>query len=446
MFKYNIAVIMLWLPVIGIFQMPYLDRIPLLALKMTRMFSTSYFGTVLRGDYNFYLNHPLYVFVSFGMYLVLITFLCKKYRQVEQDDDNWFSFSQMRTPTYLRPNDFFEPMRFSGYNLLGGLDMFSSHLSQPSLWLRPSISLDYIKHLPTWQYRPLLLATRAAENLKKMKMAMSTASMSVSSSISNCETKSVQECPGDRQSEMSNTFGTSAHASPYERKVDEVLSCSSVHDAASSDTRMDVHVCSHSQKCSSSNKSSDSTIEPIGMLNSDHEKCSSPSNPDAAVSEHSCLHCQSPHHDIKCDHSLTPCLTCGKTHPCMSETHNRSISDRTVADSSATNLSPESIHTHPAHSEVTNHSADRNPTPPCSTPLCGSGFPPGYLESHQCVICLDEYAPLTMLCGLPCGHVFHETCIISWFNREKHFCPMCRWPSYKLHPSLARRYPVTYSS
>ncbi|ESO82857.1 hypothetical protein LOTGIDRAFT_211488 [Lottia gigantea] len=56
-------------------------------------------------------------------------------------------------------------------------------------------------------------------------------------------------------------------------------------------------------------------------------------------------------------------------------------------------------------------------------------FPPGYLPNTQCVICLDDYENGITLCGLPCGHSFHEKCILSWLNRDNHFCPTCRWPA-----------------
>ena len=57
--------------------------------------------------------------------------------------------------------------------------------------------------------------------------------------------------------------------------------------------------------------------------------------------------------------------------------------------------------------------------------------PPGYLEGTQCVICLDHFSSHTLLRGLPCRHVFHDKCILTWLLRENHFCPVCRWPSFQ---------------
>lgn len=426
MFKYNIAVIMLWLPIIGIFQMPYLDRIPLLALKMVRNFSTSQFGTILRGDYSFYLNHPSYVYVTFGIYLFLITVLCKKYREVEQNDDDWFNFRHMRTHTHFRPNDIFEPMRISGYDLLGGLDVFGSRLSQPSLWLYPSVSLDYIKHLPTWRYCPVPLATRAAENSKKIEVALKS---NILCSHDNGAVSSVLEphCPSVSQSGEKNVPGKSSHSS---------LGRDRYHSLPAQVTSVDART-QHVQNSANTHTCSTPThhLDSSCGTASSSEKNSSP----ALAASNICLQCHN-HQNQSTELSKTSHSACDNL--CGSEADDGvtlSSNDRAGSDSNTAGLASESFHTKPGHSENP-YTTTRSPDPPSLASSSGSGFPEGYLESHQCVICLDEYVPFAMLCGLPCGHVFHETCIFSWLNREKHFCPMCRWPSYKFHPSLGTQF------
>lgn len=58
-----------------------------------------------------------------------------------------------------------------------------------------------------------------------------------------------------------------------------------------------------------------------------------------------------------------------------------------------------------------------------------------FLENNQCVICLDDYNNGVWLCGLPCGHSFHQSCIHTWLNRDNHYCPVCRWTSYTPKPT-----------
>nr|XP_009862187.1 E3 ubiquitin-protein ligase RNF103 isoform X2 [Ciona intestinalis] len=58
--------------------------------------------------------------------------------------------------------------------------------------------------------------------------------------------------------------------------------------------------------------------------------------------------------------------------------------------------------------------------------------PDGMREETSCSICLDNYKQHDHVCGLPCGHVFHHSCILSWLHSDQHCCPICRWPAYQV--------------
>ncbi|RWS01953.1 E3 ubiquitin-protein ligase RNF103-like protein [Dinothrombium tinctorium] len=60
-----------------------------------------------------------------------------------------------------------------------------------------------------------------------------------------------------------------------------------------------------------------------------------------------------------------------------------------------------------------------------------SRAPDGMLLLKECAICLEAYRKGQLICGLPCGHNYHEQCIMPWLYRDNHCCPTCRWPSYK---------------
>ena len=46
-------------------------------------------------------------------------------------------------------------------------------------------------------------------------------------------------------------------------------------------------------------------------------------------------------------------------------------------------------------------------------------------ETENCPICLDDITSKKTRKCLPCGHTFHEQCILRWF-KENATCPNCR--------------------
>lgn len=44
--------------------------------------------------------------------------------------------------------------------------------------------------------------------------------------------------------------------------------------------------------------------------------------------------------------------------------------------------------------------------------------------SAECPICLTGGG---VMCRLECGHIFHEKCLLKWFEQKAN-CPLCRAP------------------
>lgn len=91
------------------------------------------------------------------------------------------------------------------------------------------------------------------------------------------------------------------------------------------------------------------------------------------------------------------------------------------------------------HGNGTSPLADRALKDSCLTPEGVSNhqycdwlvWPCGMLQCSECVVCLENFVSEELLMGLPCGHAFHQHCIVVWLAGGRHCCPVCRWPSYK---------------
>ncbi|CAJ1058413.1 E3 ubiquitin-protein ligase RNF103 isoform X1 [Xyrichtys novacula] len=118
------------------------------------------------------------------------------------------------------------------------------------------------------------------------------------------------------------------------------------------------------------------------------------------------------------------------------EADKETDSSRSDSESSEqTDESPDrGPHTDPAASCSSCHEnrdlplADRSPE---HQPCDWSVWPCDVLHCSECVVCLENFVNKELLMGLPCGHAFHQQCIMVWLASGRHCCPVCRWPSYK---------------
>ena len=44
----------------------------------------------------------------------------------------------------------------------------------------------------------------------------------------------------------------------------------------------------------------------------------------------------------------------------------------------------------------------------------------------QCSICLENYTDNENIIQLKCTHIFHQECIMKWFQTNQKNCPLCR--------------------
>ncbi|CAM9258395.1 unnamed protein product [Chrysoparadoxa australica] len=72
------------------------------------------------------------------------------------------------------------------------------------------------------------------------------------------------------------------------------------------------------------------------------------------------------------------------------------------------------------------HNTDlEEPLSPSFQESRSAGGKEGNYLTDACSVCLDDYDEGDACMKLPCGHVFHQDCIATWF-RGSHCCPYCQ--------------------
>ncbi|KAG1363776.1 putative E3 ubiquitin-protein ligase XERICO [Cocos nucifera] len=56
----------------------------------------------------------------------------------------------------------------------------------------------------------------------------------------------------------------------------------------------------------------------------------------------------------------------------------------------------------------------------------GSAFGRRRQQAIDCRVCLVRFEPESVVNRLPCGHLFHETCLERWLDYHHATCPLCR--------------------
>ncbi|KAK3095550.1 hypothetical protein FSP39_016010 [Pinctada imbricata] len=149
--KFNMALLLLWMLLLTVFQLSCLSGLVEYGLKVIRTIGGSDFFSMLKTDYHFYSYHPFLVEMLFLFYLILIGFHYRKKHDSTDSTDaenspDW-DFAQFRTLEHL-----FYPVQ--PRSLLNRNAMAEWHHQEiPSLWAAVHMSTDYVHTLPVWEFR-----------------------------------------------------------------------------------------------------------------------------------------------------------------------------------------------------------------------------------------------------------------------------------------------------
>ncbi|XP_061690135.1 E3 ubiquitin-protein ligase RNF103 isoform X3 [Syngnathoides biaculeatus] len=154
---YNSILLVSWLPFLALLQLSYLDGLYGYSLKLLRYADTTTLASIVRADWTFYSSHPALFLCTYLVHGLLVDYFEKKRRcgNGSQEDSStnlewlaslweWYTSYLLHPIASLQqvPSDWEDDPIF-----------LFDRLAFPDLWLRPLVSMDYIKALPVWTFR-----------------------------------------------------------------------------------------------------------------------------------------------------------------------------------------------------------------------------------------------------------------------------------------------------
>lgn len=158
---YNTSLIVLFLPVVGLFQIPSLAPVLDFGLKVCRYIMGSNYASMFRQDYLCCLEYKFLFFSGFLVFGMFAGWLKRKYKglfgstnEENVNDTDWFA--QDLDYFYHMVHSF--PSLWTRHQIdysnleTESLDLLVRRLAIPDLWLRPLIPTEYIRNLPVWKF------------------------------------------------------------------------------------------------------------------------------------------------------------------------------------------------------------------------------------------------------------------------------------------------------
>jgi E3 ubiquitin-protein ligase RNF103 len=362
-------------------------------------------GSLLRADWQILSQHPYLLFFTFFVYGFMAMWLlrqhCHDEAQIERESDcPWWEVLPVDSywiNCLFRPMvTLTRPLPPSELELEEGIEMLIERLAVPNLWLQPVIPNEYIKDLPIWKFRgwdPLASKTDgkhiskledSPEIVERMMDGEDPYEMQCHGCVVRCccccctpervKYRHLELSP--RSQKKNGNRVTHLHQRNVEQTCHNCCTCNI------SFTHVSAEVCSALDRCQSHHENADSD------------------NVQTKI----------------------PCSLCVNRQTLT----DRLPSDVTASDSDTSVSSTWDFGNMKDNLSFSEESGDEVSYPPA-----------GMLPTTECAVCLESYRWGSLLCGLPCGHNYHQICIMAWLGRDNHHCPVCRWPAYKSKHSFS---------
>lgn len=436
--KYNITVLLLWLPLLGIIQLPCLSPVLEYSYKAIRLGSETWLMGKLRQDWLMYSGHSYVVLILFLFYCFVVHLISKKIHSPTSEDGMtsglWLRASLVDFYSFLlRPSPSFRSGLPRNDHLEEGLDLLIEQMAVPDLWLHPKTPADYIKDLQTWRYSCDWLQQHPSssnDNDSSDSEKGHSACRKKCSELSHYVLNSRLDCKC-----KSDMFSSSV----VQRKDSE-------NAGACGDNMFVVRpnekpVCSQPEPLSQSGSKNISSFFSNSNPNLQEAKILARSEAQLNDSSSMCKTNDAPPRE-KAHQNVDTEQCCGCSHG--EQRHDSTSEKQTEPETLGANCKPDKVHEKEKESNYTpvtprktspkRHANASKPKPsPRKKPRApnSDAWPEGVLFNSQCAICIESYTHGVTVCSLPCGHAYHWDCIVAWLKNGNHMCPICRWPAYK---------------
>ncbi|KAK0154245.1 E3 ubiquitin-protein ligase RNF103 [Merluccius polli] len=342
---YNSLLLVSWLPVLALLQLPYLQSFYAYSLKLLRYIDTTSLASLIRADWIFYTSHPALFLSTYLAHGLLVDYVEKKRCPPMSEGESstnleWLtSLWDWYISCLLHPIVSLQqiPVDQSDWD---DPNFLLQRMAFPDLWLHPLVNVDYIKALPTWNFSAINQQSR------KESLAERTDSVKDDEKQGFIPKDHVRQINISEEGEFS--------------KSPNVLPNQNV-----------------------SSKNNFVIQNPNNQIMNINNTCR-----------------------CGCDANLTIACCCQEDGPSGS--------------------------TAGGHQD----GLDRKLLCPPYQQCDWSVWPRGTIHCLECVVCLENFSCEELLMSLPCGHAFHQQCIVVWLVGSRHCCPVCRWASYKNKPLI----------
>ncbi|XP_077992360.1 E3 ubiquitin-protein ligase RNF103-like [Glandiceps talaboti] len=407
--KCNIITIILWMPLLWIVQLSYVEGVCKFSHRIVRAVSATEFIGWLRRDWILYGNHSGLIVVSFIVYGIALTLVKKQCGLSEPNAEESMNISEWWRQTMQQYYSLLFRTRFRSHGPIDvtlmedGLDLLLERLAVPDFWLHPVIPTEYIKELPVWKYY-----------------------------VKPCDRRGTSKCYCGSADDKDKTLQSTAFDQKISETYDVCSDCSCHCPLCARDMKKNPKQKRNGRKYKNSTKqdyhgnsdtkysNSDTDDQSLPMCTCSHRNQAGNDYPETLGCENS----KEFDKDLQGDNRDSAVLF--NPNDETSELDNFSDSATKSDKETSPDIDSKSLHWDNCLSCNCENTASLD-----DAEFYDESIPAGMIVASECAICLDNYEIGQVLCGLPCGHCYHHKCIVLWLESSNHCCPVCRWPAYK---------------